>query len=150
MDLNELKDLAFACADKVTNQKLAEMTIQAGEFSITVKSHAPVQQNSFTSVQNTVSNTENIKNSEDNQPKEEISGTVVTAPLVGTFYAANSPDEPPLATVGQKVSKGDTLFIIEAMKTMNAIVSPCDGKISRILVQNGEMVEYKQAVIVIE
>ena len=85
------------------------------------------------------------------QPEEEsYSGTVVSAPLVGTFYAANAPEEPPIVSVGDTVTKGQTLCIIEAMKTMNTIESPCDGKVQKILVTNGELVEYHQPLIVIE
>ena len=91
-------------------------------------------------------------------PKAEIpekeektaGGKVVESPLVGTFYAANAPDQPPLVSVGDTVTRGQTLCIIEAMKTMNSIESPCDGKISRILVQDGELVEFHQPLIVIE
>ena len=73
----------------------------------------------------------------------------MTAPLVGTFYSTPSPDEPPFIEVGQSVKKGDTLFIIEAMKTMNEIVAPCDGTVSRIMAQSGDMVEYDQTIVVI-
>lgn len=82
-------------------------------------------------------------------PEEKFDGTVVFAPLVGTFYAANAPEEPPLVEVGDSVRKGQTLCIIEAMKTMNTIECPCDGKVSRVLVQNGDLVEYNQPLIVI-
>lgn len=81
--------------------------------------------------------------------EEETAGTKVTAPLVGTFYAAPSPEEPPYIEVGQAVKKGDTLFIIEAMKTMNEISAPCDGTVSRIMAQSGDMVEYGQTLVVI-
>ena len=82
--------------------------------------------------------------------EESFSGTPVEAPLVGIFYSAPAPEEPPFIEVGQQVKKGDTLFIIEAMKTMNEITAPCDGTVSRILAQNGDMVEYKQVLVVIE
>ena len=72
-------------------------------------------------------------------PAEELpAGTEVKSPLVGTFYSSPSPDAPPFVLVGQKVKEGDTLFIIEAMKTMNEIKSPCDGTVSRILAQPGD------------
>ena len=61
-----------------------------------------------------------------------------------------SPDAPPFVLVGQKVKEGDTLFIVEAMKTMNEIKSPCDGTVVRILAQPGDMVEYNQIIVVIE
>lgn len=77
-------------------------------------------------------------------------GRTVEAPLVGTFYAGPAPEEPPFIEVGQRVRKGDTLFIIEAMKTMNEIAAPCDGRISHILAQSGDLVEYGQVVVVME
>jgi acetyl-CoA carboxylase biotin carboxyl carrier protein len=69
---------------------------------------------------------------------------VVPSPIVGTFYLSPSPDSEPFVSVGQKVKKGDTLCIIEAMKLMNEIESELDGEIVEILVKNGSMVEYGQ------
>ena len=77
-------------------------------------------------------------------------GTQVKSPLVGTFYSSPSPDEPPFVLVGQQVKEGDTLCIIEAMKIMNEIKSPCEGKVVRIMAQPGDMVEYNQVLFVIE
>ena len=70
--------------------------------------------------------------------------------LVGTFYSSPSRDEPPFVLVGQQVKEGDTLCIIEAMKIMNEIKAPCDGKVIRIMAQPGDMVEYNQVLCVIE
>lgn len=68
----------------------------------------------------------------------------ITSPMVGTFYAAPSPDSGPFVKVGQRVSVGDTLCIIEAMKIMNPIESEVEGTISAVLVENGQPVEYGQ------
>ena len=68
----------------------------------------------------------------------------VKAPLVGTFYAAPSPDADPFVQEGQKVSKGETLCILEAMKMMNELTAPYDLIVRRILGVNGEMAEYNQ------
>ncbi|MCI8336198.1 MAG: acetyl-CoA carboxylase biotin carboxyl carrier protein [Peptococcaceae bacterium] len=76
--------------------------------------------------------------------------TDVKAPLVGTFYAAPSPDAAPYVSVGQKVQKGDVLCIVEAMKNMNEIECPCDGTVVDILASNGELVEFNQVLIQIE
>ena len=73
--------------------------------------------------------------------------TDVKAPLVGTFYAAPSPDAAPYVSVGQKVKKGDVLCIVEAMKNMNEIECPCDGTVVDILASNGELVEFNQVLI---
>lgn len=68
----------------------------------------------------------------------------VTAPVVGTFYASASPGEPSFANVGDKVSKGKTLCIIEAMKIMNEIESDVDGEVVEVCIENEEFVEFGQ------
>lgn len=67
---------------------------------------------------------------------------VVKAPLVGTFYRASSPDSKPFVSVGERVKKGQTVCLIEAMKMMNEITAPADGVVADILVQNGEIVAF--------
>ncbi len=81
------------------------------------------------------------------QEAETSNATPITAPLVGTFYEAPSPDQPPFVKIGQHVKKGDTLFIIEAMKVMNEITAPEDGVIEKVHVDNGDMVMYDQTVM---
>lgn len=71
----------------------------------------------------------------------------VTSPLVGTFYAATSPNAKPLVEVGQRVNKGQVLCIIEAMKIMNEITSPYDGIVESILVKNGDVIGYDQRIM---
>jgi acetyl-CoA carboxylase biotin carboxyl carrier protein len=80
----------------------------------------------------------------------EESGFEVTAPMVGTFYAASSPGAAPYVQVGDRVNEGDTLCIIEAMKMMNQIEAEVSGVIKSIRLQNGEPVEYGQTMIVID
>ena len=70
----------------------------------------------------------------------EEKGEAVTAPLVGVFYAAPAPEEPPYVTPGAAVKKGDTLCLIEAMKIMSEVPAPADGVVEEILVQDGEAV----------
>ena len=70
--------------------------------------------------------------------------TVVTSPLVGTFYRSPSPDDPPFAGVGQRVEKGQVLCIIEAMKLMNQIKAEVAGRLVEVLVKNGQPVEFDQ------
>ena len=77
-------------------------------------------------------------------------GTVVTSPLVGTYYASSSPDSDPFVTVGQHVKKGDVLFIIESMKVMNEVPADTDGVVAAILVDNGAAVEYGQPILRLE
>ena len=81
---------------------------------------------------------------------EEQRGNVVCSPIVGTFYAAPSPDAKPYAQVGDKVKKGQVLFIIESMKLMNEVTSEYDGTVVEILVQNGDPVEFGQPLMRIE
>ena len=70
--------------------------------------------------------------------------------MVGTFYAASSPGSPPFVQVGDRVSEGDTLCIIEAMKMMNQIEADVSGVIKSIRCQNGEPIEYGQTLFVID
>jgi acetyl-CoA carboxylase biotin carboxyl carrier protein len=74
----------------------------------------------------------------------------LTSPMVGTAYLAPEPDKPPFVTVGSKVSEGQTVLIIEAMKTMNQIPAHRSGTVSRILVDNSSPVEYGQPLVLIE
>ncbi len=74
----------------------------------------------------------------------------VTSPMVGTAYTAPEPSEPPYVTVGDTVQQGDTVMIVEAMKTMNPIAAPHAGKVTAILVTNEEPVEFGQVLMVIE
>ena len=75
------------------------------------------------------------------------SGKLETSPMVGVFYSAPSPNDPPFVKVGQKVEAGDTLGIIEAMKIMNPLEATQSGIIEEILVSNAEVVEFGQPVI---
>ena len=77
-------------------------------------------------------------------------GTVVKAPIVGTFYRAPAPGEAPFVEVGDTVRAGDTLCIIEAMKLMNEIESEVDGKVAEILVDDALPVEYDHPLFLIE
>ena len=75
---------------------------------------------------------------------EETGVTIAKSPMVGTFYRAPSPDNPPFIEAGKKTAKGAVLCIIEAMKVMNEIKAECSGTVIEILVENGENVEYGQ------
>lgn len=74
----------------------------------------------------------------------------ITSPMVGTVYVAPEPDTPAFIAVGDTVRKGQTVLIVEAMKVMNPITAPTDGKVTQILVQNGQPVEFGEALVVIE
>lgn len=146
-----LQEFTFELMRHAAEQGLSKVTVTEGNFSITVE-NTPVEAAAPTAAVPAAPAAAPAAVQENAaQPEEEsYSGTVVSAPLVGTFYAANAPEEPPIVSVGDTVTKGQTLCIIEAMKTMNTIESPCDGKVQKILVTNGELVEYHQPLIVIE
>ena len=78
-----------------------------------------------------------------------IEGHIVKSPMVGTFYRSSSPDAKPFAEVGSKVAVGETICIIEAMKLLNEIESDFAGVIKKILVENGQPVEYGEPLFVI-
>ena len=69
-------------------------------------------------------------------------GETVTAPMVGTFYAAPTPDQPPYVQVGDRVKKGQPLCLLEAMKMMSEVTAPCDCEITAILKENGTLVSF--------
>jgi acetyl-CoA carboxylase biotin carboxyl carrier protein len=83
-------------------------------------------------------------------PPAEPKGHQLKSPMVGTFYRAPSPGAPPFVEVGQQVTKGQTLCIIEAMKLLNEIESDASGTVKAILVENGQPVEYGQPLFTIE
>ena len=80
-------------------------------------------------------------------PAPEADGKVVTAPLVGTFYAAPAPEKPPFVRAGDRVKKGDTLCLIEAMKMMSEIPAPCDCVIEAVLKESGELVSFGEPLL---
>ena len=86
----------------------------------------------------------------DSKPAEQVSGNIVTSPIVGTFYASPSPDKPPFVKVGDTVNAGDVVCIIESMKLMNEINSEFSGKVAEIYAKNGEPVEFGQKLMRIE
>lgn len=88
---------------------------------------------------------------QNNKQENEIENkNILKSPMVGTFYLKPSPTSAPYVEIGKEVKKGDTLCIIEAMKLMNEIESEYDGKIAKILVKDGEPVEYGTQLFVIE
>ena len=108
----------------------------------------PVSTDEMAVTGKTVAEAQGVKGTEQSetvpQSEEDQTGSLVTSPLVGTFYAAPSQDLPPYVQVGDKVKKGQVLAIVEAMKLMNEIESDFDGEIAEIYVENGQPVEYGQ------
>tara|TARA_B100000287_G_C20421884_1_gene697872 strand:+ start:140 stop:565 length:426 start_codon:yes stop_codon:yes gene_type:complete len=86
----------------------------------------------------------------DSNQINEISGKKVTSPIIGTAYLAPEPGGKKFAEVGKKIKKGDTIMIVEAMKTMNHVPSSYDGVIKEVCVSDGQPVEFGQALIIVE
>ena len=88
----------------------------------------------------------------DSQVEDQIeeSGPIVKSPIVGTAYLAPEPGAKPFVSVGKKIKKGETIMIVEAMKTMNHVPSSLDGIVKKICVEDGQPVEYDQILIVLE
>ena len=156
MDMKELKDVALELMDALASKKLGEVELELGDAKIKIKAAEPAPviaaapamaaPAAAPAAPAAAESAAPAPAAEDDLP----AGTQVKSPLVGTFYSSPSPDEPPFVLVGQQVKEGDTLCIIEAMKIMNEIKSPCDGKVIRIMAQPGDMVEYNQVLCVIE
>ena len=89
---------------------------------------------------------------DDNPVEEEIetSKAVIKNPIVGTAYLAPEPGATPFVSIGKKIKKGETVMIVEAMKTMNHVPSTSDGVVKKVCVEDGQPVEYGQTIIVLE
>ena len=82
--------------------------------------------------------------------KVEESGTKIVSPIIGTAYLAPEPGGKKFVEIGQKIKKGQTIMIVEAMKTMNHVPSTSDGEIKKVLVQDGEAVEFGQTLVLLK
>lgn len=136
--------------DKVDSTGITKLKIKTSDLEIEIESKpAPV----FSApAANPTVNAETNYNAGATSPSphSEMSGNVIKSPIIGTFYAASSPDKDPFVKVGQKVAKGDVVCIVESMKLMNEIKSDFDGIVSKILIGNGESVDYNCPIMVIE
>ncbi len=134
--IKELKD----CLDEFNLNEI-EYSYKDTKIKVSKKSSTDV---SSTLISSSTHRTEKIDN------KKEVSGNKVTSPIIGTAYLAPEPGGKKFAEVGKKIKKGDTIMIVEAMKTMNHIPSTFDGKIKEICVDDGQPVEFGQTLIIIE
>ena len=92
-----------------------------------------------------------IKNEDSSIEEEvEISGTVIKSPIVGTAYLAPEPGGKKFVEVGKKIKKGDTVMIVEAMKTMNHVPSTSDGVVKEVCVEDGQPVEFDQKIAILD
>ena len=130
----------------IKGSDIKQISIEAEGFKIFIETHQKdISQRIETPVQ--VRHQEIMPPSED-IPKENLH--VIKSPLVGTFYRSPSPGAPPFVEVGDMVSPGQVLCIIEALKVMNEIESDVRGKVVKILAENGETVEYGQPLFLID
>ena len=91
-----------------------------------------------------------LTSSAPNQTQNVESGTEITSPIIGTAYHAPEPGAKKFVEVGKKIKKGDTIMIVEAMKTMNHVPSTADGVVKEICVEDGQPVEFGQTIIILE
>lgn len=151
MDIRKVKKLI----ELLEESGIAEIEIHEGEESVRISrqgSGQPVQaayQMPLATQQPATDQGESAAGT--TQPSAPIEeGHVINAPMVGTFYSSPSPESPAFVDVGQPVAAGDVICIIEAMKIMNQIECDINGTVSKILVENGEPVEYGQPMFVVK
>jgi len=160
MDLRKLKTLI----DLVAESQIAELEITEGDSQVRIVKNAPapVQPvlmqpqaipqytvNTPLPVTPPAESAATVTAPAETPAQSEPQGHVVKSPMVGTFYAASAPGNPPFVEVGSTVKQGDTLCIIEAMKLLNEIEAETSGVIKQILVENGHPVEYAQPLFII-
>lgn len=128
---------------------LASFEIEEGDFKISMTASRPVEQ--IVTVQPAASQAVNQTSStaevRTEMPVMADNLETVTSPLVGVFYQAPGQSEAPFVRIGDRVKKGQTIGIIEAMKLMNEIPATCDGVIESVLVENEQTVEYGQPLV---
>jgi len=144
MDLNQLKKII----EIFESSTLSELEIEEGETRFKLAKER--EKVSVVPGKKEVSFFEDRKIKEKKEKEEREKLFSVKSPLVGTFYRSPSPEEEPFVEVGDKVTAGQTLCIIEAMKVMNEITSEVPGRIKEIMVENGHPVEYDQELFLIE
>ena len=143
-------------ADLLDETGLSEIEVGTGRDRLRVSRAATVSvptqvaaNISNKGVANTNSPEDELQNQADRKDLGNEKGAV-KAPMVGTVYVAPEPDAKPFVSEGDKVDQGDTLFIIEAMKTMNPVTAPRAGRVQKILVENGNPVEYDEVMALID
>ena len=152
MDIRKVRKLI----ELINETGVAEIEIHEGEESVRVSRMPPAAtQVTYAPAPLPAQNSTVITNpvpAEKTLSKDEhmLSGHIVRAPMVGTLYVSNAPEQPPIVQVGDRVNKGDTICIIEAMKMFNQIEADTSGVIKARLVENGVPVEYDQPLFIIE
>ena len=150
MDIRKVKKLI----ELLEESQLAELEIHEGEESVRLARYsqsAPVMQQAIAAPAATAAPVASVTaTSPVSAAPTASSGHNVLSPMVGTFYRSASPEASPFIDIGTQVNVGDTICIIEAMKMMNQIEADKSGRIKAIHVNNGEAVEFDQALVTIE
>ncbi|WP_457625003.1 acetyl-CoA carboxylase biotin carboxyl carrier protein [Persephonella sp.] len=146
------KELIFEIIEKIKGTKIEEVEFENEKGRIKIKQYVgPKKEVVAPAPQPVIEVKEEIKApAKVEVEKKESRYHVIKSPLVGTFYRAPSPGAPPFVEEGDTVSKGQVLCIIEALKVMNEIESDINGRVAKILVENGQPVEYGQELFYIE
>ena len=143
---------------KIDKKIIKELSDYLDEFNLTELEYTEkdtkikVSKNNV-SITNQSSPILNNANSQSELPKvtsKKISGIEVTSPIIGTAYHAPEPGAKKFVEIGKKIKKGDTVMIVEAMKTMNHVPSSADGIVKEICVEDGQPVEFGQTIIILE
>ena len=134
------KKLIKELVDNLEEFKLTELEYSEKDMKIKVSRQSKVSQNI----------TPEITIEKRNRKTEPVSGTEIKSPIIGTAYLAPEPGAKKFVETGKKIKKGDTVMIVEAMKTMNHVHSPKDGVVKSINVEDGQPVEYGQTLVVID
>ena len=134
------KKLIKELVDNLEEFKLTELEYSEKDMKIKVSRQSKVSQNI----------TPEITIEKRNRKTEPVSGTEIKSPIIGTAYLAPEPGAKKFVETGKKIKKGDTVMIVEAMKTMNHVPSPKDGIVKSINVEDGQPVEYGQTLVVID
>ena len=140
MDLRKLKKLI----DLVEASGISELELTEGEEKVKISRNSGVSYQP----QLVQSQPQSIK-TEETEISSAVVGDTINSPMVGSFYRAASPDSSPFVDVGATIKKGDVICIIEAMKLLNEIESEHDGIIKKILVENGQPVEFGEPLFII-
>ncbi len=154
MKFEEIKELmklfAKSKLDRIKiQQKDFEILMEKGGETVVVEA-TPAATAPVSSVPAAVPATSSAVPAAPAAEEKALEGELITSPMVGTFYAAPSPDSPPFVQAGDTVRKGQTLCILEAMKIMNELEAEYDCKILEVLVQDGEPVEYDKPLFRVE
>jgi acetyl-CoA carboxylase biotin carboxyl carrier protein len=140
---------------KIDKNIIKELTDYLNEFNLTEIEYTDkdtrikVSKSNPTSSNQVVSVAASNSTSAEEKPKA-ISGTEVKSPIIGTAYHSPEPGAKKFSEIGKKIKKGETVMIVEAMKTMNHVPSTVDGIIKEICVEDGQPVEYGQTIIIVE